>query len=476
MNDLYYSGELLELLSDSVPIEDVKPTINVTSDEIKDFIESREHLECIISVRSMLVAQKSYQNEKRFLCPPPTIELLNDEGWTNFAAKFASQLRRGNIIYAGGDNNQNNEFLKSVEETYYQEATEFTGVAYFAQNKQGPVFRIIFGGPTKIGILKHLFITDASKCRRTQVAADMRFCCGQFIGSFKSGVLNVISKPSKKVCRLSKQCQFVNIKSGFDIALFSRMRTMMSQCKYVDFVGGDFVASTEKWGCLEIYLVDEEYVDVDPSKFQYKEGILHYGDIVKIVASESGVSLPEVKILKAGKNIVDDACLADRLEPICQMHKVCFQLTSDRTKFLSLESNLVNISNAIPQEDGTLKVGIFNIFQIVTVIDNKSTFYCSRDVPALGVTPLPRIKDIIKVGAGPSFRLEITGENFSPNLTFWFGDFRVETMHKSNQLITATLTEKEFNHAAFRAREKDRCVYISRDDGVIYPSDFILEM
>uniref|UniRef100_A0AC35U867 TIG_SUH domain-containing protein n=1 Tax=Rhabditophanes sp. KR3021 TaxID=114890 RepID=A0AC35U867_9BILA len=82
----------------------------------------------------------------------------------------------------------------------------------------------------------------------------------------------------------------------------------------------------------------------------------------------------------------------------------------------------------------------------------------------LGVTPLPRIKDIVKVGAGPSFRLEITEENFSPNLTFWFGDFRVEAMHKSNQLITATLTEKEFNHA----REKDRCVYISRDDGMVF--------
>ena len=46
------------------------------------------------------------------------------------------------------------------------------------------------------------------------------------------------------------------------------------------------------------------------------------------------------------------------------------------------------------------------------------------------VTPVPVVIDLQLNGGGDVAMLELTGENFTPNLKVWFGDVEAETMYR----------------------------------------------
>ena len=65
---------------------------------------------------------------------------------------------------------------------------------------------------------------------------------------------------------------------------------------------------------------DEE----DSEVFNVKDGHVHYGKTVKIVCSETKISLPKVVIRKVEKQVA----FLDAEDPVSQLHKVNFYVNS----------------------------------------------------------------------------------------------------------------------------------------------------
>ena len=58
--------------------------------------------------------------------------------------------------------------------------------------------------------------------------------------------------------------------------------------------------------------------------FNVKDGHVHYGKTVKIVCSETKISLPKVVIRKVEKQVA----FLDAEDPVSQLHKVNFYVNS----------------------------------------------------------------------------------------------------------------------------------------------------
>lgn len=86
------------------------------------------------------------------------------------------------------------------------------------------------------------------------------------------------------------------------------------------------------------------------------------------------------------------------------------------------------------------------------------------------VTPVPVVNNLNLNGGGEVAMLELTGENFSPYLTVWFGEVESETIYQCLETMLCVVPDiTSFSGEWLWLRQPTQVpISLVRDDGIIY--------
>uniref|UniRef100_A0AAZ3RJD4 Recombination signal binding protein for immunoglobulin kappa J region b n=1 Tax=Oncorhynchus tshawytscha TaxID=74940 RepID=A0AAZ3RJD4_ONCTS len=259
---------------------------------------------------------------------------------------------------------------------------------------------------------KTLYISDSDKRKHFMLSVKMFYGNSTDIGVFLSKRIKVISKPSKK--KQSLKNADLCIASGTKVALFNRLRSQTVSTRYLHVEGGNFHASSQQWGAFYIHLLEEE--EPEGEEFAVRDGYIHYGQTVKLVCSVTGMALPRLVIRKVDKQ----TALMDADDPVSQLHKCSFYLKDTERMYLCLSQE--------------------------------------------------RIIQFQLNGGGDVAMLELTGQNFAPDLRVWFGDIEADTMYRCGESVLCVVPDISAFREGWRwVRQPVQVpVTLVRNDGVIY--------
>ncbi|MEQ2169179.1 hypothetical protein GOODEAATRI_022424 [Goodea atripinnis] len=279
---------------------------------------------------------------------------------------------------------------------------------------------------------KTLYISDSDKRKHFMLSVKMFYGNSADIGVFLSKRIKVISKPSKK--KQSLKNADLCIASGTKVALFNRLRSQTVSTRYLHVEGGNFHASSQQWGAFYIHLwwqvaalnacffafpVDDE--ESEGEEFTVRDGYIHYGQTVKLVCSVTGMALP-------------------RLATPC------------------------------PKEPNKEMINDGASWTIISTDKAEYTFYEGMGPVHSPVTPVPVVESLQLNGGGDVAMLELTGQNFTPNLRVWFGDVEAETMYRCAESMLCVVPDISAFREGWRwVRQPVQVpVTLVRNDGIIY--------
>uniref|UniRef100_A0A493TP76 Recombination signal binding protein for immunoglobulin kappa J region n=1 Tax=Anas platyrhynchos platyrhynchos TaxID=8840 RepID=A0A493TP76_ANAPP len=264
---------------------------------------------------------------------------------------------------------------------------------------------------------KTLYISDSDKRKHFMLSVKMFYGNSDDIGVFLSKRIKVISKPSKK--KQSLKNADLCIASGTKVALFNRLRSQTVSTRYLHVEGGNFHASSQQWGAFYIHLLDDD--ESEGEEFTVRDGYIHYGQTVKLVCSVTGMALP-------------------RLATPC------------------------------PKEPNKEMINDGASWTIISTDKAEYTFYEGMGPVHAPVTPVPVVESLQLNGGGDVAMLELTGQNFTPNLRVWFGDVEAETMYRCAESMLCVVPDISAFREGWRwVRQPVQVpVTLVRNDGIIY--------
>lgn len=331
-----------------------------------------------IIVMSSKVAQKSYGNEKRFLCPPPTAIMVGNAWWSDIHrhGEGGSKLIPPKVVVS-----------ISGEPSPQESSVEWAGAAGKTFDINDPPT-----GTTYVGrcVGKQLYISEADE-KRKKVEALVKVTAiadndeEKVVGVFSSKPIKVISKPSKK--RQSAKNLELCINHGSTVSLFHRLRSQTVSTKYLcvsasgsSFKGSDgapllgtdvrsspttpaFVARTSSWDPFIMYIVDvnkpiggmdsppppppqPDYPSPPPNAIPFTNNgsqiPIYYNQTIVLQCLTSGVVSPILIIRKVdhqttvvgggnqegGKAVPDHYCAPGEVygDPVSQLHKIALEV------------------------------------------------------------------------------------------------------------------------------------------------------
>uniref|UniRef100_A0A8C9SYS2 Recombination signal binding protein for immunoglobulin kappa J region a n=1 Tax=Scleropages formosus TaxID=113540 RepID=A0A8C9SYS2_SCLFO len=397
----------------------------------------RERGDQTVLILHAKVAQKSYGNEKRFFCPPPCVYLMGS-GWKQ---KKEQMERDGS----------------SEQEA---QPCAFIGIGNSEQEMQ----QLNLEGKNYC-TAKTLYISDSDKRKHFMLSVKMFYGNSADIGVFLSKRIKVISKPSKK--KQSLKNADLCIASGTKVALFNRLRSQTVSTRYLHVEGGNFHASSQQWGAFYIHLLDDE--ESEGEEFTVRDGYIHYGQTVKLVCSVTGMALPRLVIIR---KVDKQTALLDADDPVSQLHKCAFYLKDTERMYLCLSQERIIQFQATPcpKEPNKEMINDGASWTIISTDKAEYTFYEGMGPVHSPVTPVPVVESLQLNGGGDVAMLELTGQNFTPNLRVWFGDVEAETMYRCAESMLCVVPDISAFREGWRwVRQPVQVpVTLVRNDGIIY--------
>ncbi|XP_067845195.1 recombination signal binding protein for immunoglobulin kappa J region b isoform X2 [Heptranchias perlo] len=265
---------------------------------------------------------------------------------------------------------------------------------------------------------KTLYISDSDKRKHFMLSVKMFYGNSDDIGVFHSKRIKVISKPSKK-----------------------------------------------KQSLKNADLDDEES---EGEEFTVRDGYIHYGQTVKLVCSVTGMALPRLIIRKVDKQ----TALLDADDPVSQLHKCAFYLKDTERMYLCLSQERIIQFQATPcpKEPNKEMINDGASWTIISTDKAEYTFYEGMGPVHAPVTPVPVVESLQLNGGGDVAMLELTGQNFTPNLRVWFGDVEAETMYRCAESMLCVVPDISAFREGWRwVRQPVQVpVTLVRNDGIIY--------
>ncbi|XP_012369319.1 LOW QUALITY PROTEIN: recombining binding protein suppressor of hairless-like [Octodon degus] len=410
------------------------PPKRLTREAMRNYL--KEQGDQTVLILHAKVAQKSYGNEKRFFCPPPCVYLMGS-GWK----KKKEQMERD------GSSEQESQ------------PCAFIGIGNSDQEMQ----QLNLEGKNYC-TAKTLYISDSDKRKHFMLSVKMFYGKSDDIGVFLSKWIKVISKPSKK--KQSLKNADLCIASGTKVALFNRLRSQTVSTRYLHVEGGNFHASSQQWGAFYIHLLDDD--ESEGEEFTVRDGYIHYGQTVKLVCSVTGMALPKLIIRKVDKQ----TALLDADDPVSQLHKCAFYLKDTERMYLCLSQERIIQFQATPcpKEPNKEMINDGASWTIISTDKAEYTFYEGMGPVLAPVTPVPVVASLQLNGGGDVAMLELTGQNFTPNLRVWFGDVEAETMYRCGESMLCVVPDISAFREGWRwVRQPVQVpVTLVRNDGIIY--------
>ncbi|KAI5627416.1 recombining binding protein suppressor of hairless [Silurus asotus] len=376
------------------------------------------------------------QRLTRFFCPPPCVYLMGC-GWK----KKREQMERDGC---------------SEQES---QPCAFIGIGNSDQEMQ----QLNLEGKNYC-TAKTLYISDSDKRKHFMLSVRMLYGNSANIGVFLSKRIKVISKPSKK--KQSLKNADLCIASGTKVALFNRLRSQTVSTRYLHVEGGNFHASSQQWGAFYIHLLDDE--ESEGEEFTVRDGYIHYGQTVKLVCSVTGMALPRLIIRKVDKQ----TALLDADDPVSQLHKCAFYLKDTERMYLCLSQERIIQFQATPcpKEPNKEMINDGASWTIISTDKAEYTFYEGMGPVHSSVTPVPVVESLQLNGGGDVAMLELTGQNFAPNLRVWFGEVEAETMYRCGESMLCVVPDISAFREGWRwVRQPVQVpVTLVRNDGIIY--------
>lgn len=272
-------------LSKDEPSGHLQDCTSFMGEVLSEYLASPSRLgmgERSVLIMTSKVAQKSYGNEKRFLCPPPMVLLVGSSWWSSCQDSGRGQDEFRPTLLTPPRLN----IAMSGEAGVADSQLEWASHSGRLIDVENPSCEMAISGRS---IGKQLFINDADEKRRHCEALASISMPGRsltdrrHLGIFSSKPIKVISKPSKK--RQSNRTSDFSVNHGSTISLFHRLRSQTVSTRYlcvsgaptwfkgsdgISFLNSDvnthipnqaepsscFVAKMTSWDPFIIYLVD----------------------------------------------------------------------------------------------------------------------------------------------------------------------------------------------------------------------------
>ncbi|TCD69940.1 hypothetical protein EIP91_005529 [Steccherinum ochraceum] len=261
------------------------------------------------------VAQKSYGNEKRFLCPPPVVHV---EGpvWN-----MKNQQLSMAVVSEGGERSPDQK-------------------APFDQNLTAS--------------FKFLHVTGTAKTKSFQLSLDIAEppatstdetggpAQGRVWAQFDSAPVTIISKPSKKTAKTRNISSC--ILAGGPVSLFNRINSQTVRTKYMTVDKTQLCASNVSWSAFNVNVV-RPHGDAPPIAGPQPQPVT-YGSEIVLSDTGSGTQTAPLIIRKVDKGRI----APDDGGPVSQMQKIALQrVNPDGTRhYLSAAGPMPGTPGAAP--------------------------------------------------------------------------------------------------------------------------------
>lgn len=219
------------------------------------------------------VAQKSYGSEKRFLCPPPLVQIKNNQQ-KHAMISMSVVCETMNIL----------EQRTTLDD----------------QDK---------------GSFKYLFVTGTAKAKQFSLRINHQH------QSFFSNPISIISKPSKKTskARNVSTCLF----NHSLVSMFNRINSQTVRTKYLTSENNQLCAKHASWSPFEIIVLSQPKPQQPHSQVVVSTPIT-YGTEIILKDTRTGISSPPLIIKKVDRGQI----IHQAYGVVSQMQKVALQLAS----------------------------------------------------------------------------------------------------------------------------------------------------
>jgi len=449
-------------------------------------------------------AIKSYGKEKRYLCPPPHIA-LHGNSWDESSVQQSDKMSlQENMIY-NYDNLDAVPFgcsLANFSNGFLAENTEEKSAKYVKNYDENSVSSVnsperkltaVISIPgielsenseiqldeSKSGYATRIFIPESRDVNKSIILNSLN--AFSFSVSLLDESLPICSfstdfiKLKSKALSYSKQAinnssEDMCLVSGSTISLYSRIHAHKSNTRFLYTEDEHFTAHPLYWDSFIIFKVPKECPE---SEFDVLDGVIYYGDYVKIVSTKHNISLPAMQIfpIELKSNI--------EMKPVQYLSRCSFRFRYNQTKFLCISSqkNVVGEEATVSTKKNTFKVREEAIWTI-TKISSTLYSYFELEPSKFSISPFPYVQSITLNGSSTNMYLKLSGLNFSPLLTVWLGKFDCTTYFQCKQSLIAVFP-KNIQSLSYYCKDEHTVsvpVILMRRDFVLYPTQLVLEL